>query len=61
MSSTIKLEKYLDEKRREEFRPDMLEAGQDPLFLADAEKCMRDFASIDKESWSFLGADDYLY
>ena len=45
------LEKYLAEKRREEFRQDMLEASQDPLFLADAEKCMRDFENIDRESW----------
>ena len=45
------LEKYLEEKRREEFRRDMLEASQDPLFLADAEKCASDFVHIDRENW----------
>ena len=45
------LEKYLAEKRREEFRQDMLDASQDPLFLVDAEKCAHDFEHIDRESW----------
>ena len=43
------LERYLEEKRREEIRQDMLEASRDPLFLADVKNCAAAFRHTDRE------------
>ena len=43
------LERYLEEKRREEIRQDMLEASRDPLFLADVKGCAASFRHVDRE------------
>jgi metal-responsive CopG/Arc/MetJ family transcriptional regulator len=43
------LERYLEEKRWEEIRQDMLEASRDPLFLADVKGCAASFRHVDHE------------
>ena len=43
------LECYLEEKRLEEIRQDMLEASCDPLFLSDVKNCTVAFRHTDRE------------
>ena len=43
------LERYLEEKRREEIRHNMLEASCDPLFLSDVKNCTVAFRHTDRE------------
>ena len=43
------LERYLEEKQKEEIRHDMLEASCDPLFLADVKSCAASFHHVDRE------------
>ena len=52
MNSVVReaLEKYLQEIKQEQIRLDMLEASNDPLFLADVKECSRAFRSVDQES-----------
>jgi len=44
------LERELRRVREEQIARDMEEAACDPLFMADLEECMRDFAALDAES-----------
>lgn len=46
------LEARLAELREARLRREFEEASRDPLFLADQEECMRDFAALDSEDFA---------
>lgn len=51
------IERELKRVRDEEIARAMQEAASDPLFMADLEECMRDFAALDADANRFLDVE----
>jgi Arc/MetJ-type ribon-helix-helix transcriptional regulator len=51
------IERELKRVRDEEIARAMQDAANDPLFMADLEECMRDFAALDADANRFLDVE----